>query len=359
MTRILLSTDAVGGVWRYSLELARGLALHGAEVVLAVLGPGPDAGQRREAEGIADLIVYPTGLPLDWTADSPVALDGSAFGLARLARQAQADSVQLHSPALMGSAFWSVPVIVAVHSCVATWWQAVCGGPLPSDLKWRAAATAHGLAAADVVIVPSMSFAKALRECYRLKRRIDIIPNGRRPLQGQGQRRLIALTVGRLWDEGKGVATLDAAAERLSAPVLAAGPITGPHGARIAYRHLQLRGTLSESELAREYASASVFVSVARYEPFGLAALEAAQSGCALVLSDIATFRELWDGVAVFVPPDQPVHLANAIQHLLDDPAECARRGARAQVRAERFDPMRMAAATWDMHSAVLKQEAN
>ena len=197
-------------------------------------------------KGIADLMVYPTGLPLDWTADSPVALDGSAVGLARLAWQLQADSVQLHSPALMGSAIWSVPVIVAVHSCVATWWQAVWGGPLPSDLKWRAAATAHGLAAADAVIVPSMSFAKALRDCYRLKRRINIIPNGRRPLQGQARRRLVALTVGRLWDEGKGVATLDAAAERLSAPVLAAGSITSPHGARIAYRHLQLRGTLSE-----------------------------------------------------------------------------------------------------------------
>ena len=117
MTRILLSTDAVGGVWRYSLELARGLALHGAEVVLAVLGPGPDAVQRREAEGIADLILYPTGLPLDWTADSPVALDGSALGLARLAWQAKADSVQLHSPALMGSAIWSVPVLsLCIHA---------------------------------------------------------------------------------------------------------------------------------------------------------------------------------------------------------------------------------------------------
>ena len=39
----------------------------------------------------------------------------------------------------------------------------------------------------------------------------------------------------------------------------------------------------------------------ALYEPFGLAVLEAAQAGCALVLSDIPTFRELWDGAALFV----------------------------------------------------------
>jgi glycosyltransferase involved in cell wall biosynthesis len=215
------------------------------------------------------------------------------------------------------------------------------------------------LAIADAVIAPSMSFATALRECYSLKRHINIIPNGRQPLQGQARRRPAVLTVGRLWDVGKGVAILDAAAERLSAPVYAAGPIAGPHGERIAYRHLQLRGTLNESELAKEYAGASIFVSAARYEPFGLAVLEAAQSGCALVLSDIPTFRELWDEVAVFVPPDQPIHLAEAIRRLLDDPAECARRGARAQVRAEQFDPKRMVAATWDTHRAMLIQRAN
>ena len=50
-------------------------------------------------------------------------------------------------------------------------------------------------------------------------------------------------------------------------------------------------------------ARTAVFVSPALYEPFGLAVLEAAQAGCALVLSDIPTFRELWDGVALFVAP--------------------------------------------------------
>ena len=138
----------------------------------------------------------------------------------------------------------------------------------------------------------------------------------------------------------------------------AAGPVASPHGARIACRHLHLRGTLNEAELAQAYAGAAVFVSAARYEPFGLAVLEAAQAGCALLLSDIPTFRELWDGAAVFVPSEDPRRLAKALQHLLDVPASCARLGVLAQAHATRFNPERMEAATWETHAALLAQEA-
>lgn len=363
MTRILLSTDAVGGVWRYSLELAQGLAARGIEVVLAVLGPEPDADQRQEANDIAGVRLHWTGLPLDWTAASPGALEQSARGLASLAWQVQADSVHLHSPALMGSVVWPVPVVVTAHSCVATWWQAVRGGPLPDDLQWRAEAMARGLAAADAVIAPSHSFAAAVRHCYRVRRRITVIHNGRSPKErtpspARARRQAIALTAGRLWDEGKGLATLDAAAGLVPHAVHAAGPVAGPHGARIACRHLHLRGTLNEAELARAYAGAAVFVSAARYEPFGLAVLEAAQAGCALLLSDIRTFRELWNGAAVFVPAEDPDRLADAMRHLLDTPASCAHFGAVAQARAARFAPHSMAAATWATHAALLAREA-
>lgn len=37
----------------------------------------------------------------------------------------------------------------------------------------------------------------------------------------------------------------------------------------------------------------------------GLSVLEAAQAGCALVLGDIDSLRELWDGAATFVPERQ------------------------------------------------------
>ena len=99
-----------------------------------------------------------------------------------------------------------------------------------------------------------------------------------------------------------------------------------------------LQGT---SSLANWYAKASVFASVSRYEPFGLAVLEAAQAGCALVLSDIPTFRELWDGAALFVPPEDPVALAEALRNTLqDDPSE---RGVQACQPAGRYRAAGMA----------------
>jgi glycosyltransferase involved in cell wall biosynthesis len=357
-TRVLLTTDAVGGVWRYSLELAHGFARRGAHVSLAVLGPDPTAAQRAEAAAIPNLTLHPTGQPLDWTAGTPAALDAAAEHVARLAAQAGVDTVQLHTPALMGSARWPAPVIAAAHSCVATWWRAVRQGPLPADLAWRAAAVARGLATADAVLVPSASFAAALRACYPLERDIHVIPNGRRMLNGSARRRAVALTVGRLWDEGKDIATLDAAAALMRQPVHAAGPLSGPNGAQSRFRHLHWLGTLDEAALAETYAGAAVFASVARYEPFGLAVLEAAQAGCALVLSDIPTFRELWDGAATFVPPGKPDILARTLDRLLGDPLSWRRLGALAEARARAFDPERMAAATWDLHAAVLSRKA-
>ena len=79
--------------------------------------------------------------------------------------------------------------------------------------------------------------------------------------------------------------------------------------------HVRLLGKLSESELARHYARAAIYCLPARYEPFGLSVLEAALSGCALVLGDIPSLRENWTGAAEFAPPDD----ASAFR--LDSPA--------------------------------------
>ena len=49
--KILMTADAVGGVWTYALDLAVGLAPRGVEVVLAVLGPAPSPRQRAAAAG--------------------------------------------------------------------------------------------------------------------------------------------------------------------------------------------------------------------------------------------------------------------------------------------------------------------
>ena len=341
---VLVTTDAVGGVWRYALTLAAGFAARGIGTVLAVMGPPPDGSQREECRKVAGLRLVVTGLPLDWTAKDPAALTHATDRLAALAALTGVSSVHLHAPALVGKVPWPVPVVAVAHSCVATWWEAVRGGPMPADFEWRTAMARDGLDAAAAVVAPSAAHAAALRRVYGTVG-VHVVHNGAAPALCMGIRRRAVLTAGRLWDEGKNVAALDRAAASLDAPVLAAGPTRGPNGAAAAFGHLRLLGALDAAALADQYAAAGVFASLARYEPFGLAVLEAAQAGCALVLSDIPTFRELWDGAALFVTlEDDPVP---TLRRALDDYGEL---GARVRTRAGRYGAAAMVDGTLAVH---------
>ncbi len=334
--RVMMTTDAVGGVWRYSMDLAHGLTRRGWSVRLAVLGPPPGPAQR--AEALAELVE--TGLQLDWTAESPAELERISASLAQVAQGS--DVALLHAPALLGDAAWPAPVATTVHSCVGTWWRAVRGGPLPPDLAWRAAATRAGLLRTGAVIAPTCALAAALQDIYGVTEP-TVVHNGRVPrLAPEVVGRRGVLTAGRLWDEGKGVACLDRVASRLGAPFAAAGSIRAPDGAGIVLRHLRLLGVLDEPAMAAAMAAARVFASAARYEPFGLAVLEAAQAGCALVLSDIPSFRELWDDAAVFVASGDEDGWVSALTAAHADPAL----GGAARARAARYTADAMVDAT-------------
>jgi glycosyltransferase involved in cell wall biosynthesis len=121
---------------------------------------------------------------------------------------------------------------------------------------------------------------------------------------------------------------------------------------------VQLLGNLNEAALAARYEEAAVFTSASLYEPFGLSVLEAAQAGCALVLSDIATFRELWEGAALFFRSRDAQSLAEACSVILGDDKACVRWGEAARLRARTFSLKRMAAETWDVHRLAVIQKA-
>ncbi|MDB5592760.1 glycosyltransferase family 4 protein [Enterovirga sp.] len=357
---VLLTADAVGGVWTYAAELARGLSARGARVTLAVLGPNPTPSDRAALDALQGVTVVETGLPLDWLAANAAEVRAAGRALAGLARDRGADLVHLNSPALAAEAPFDRPLVATCHSCVRTWWKAVRGdAPLDPDLAWRADLTGLGYAGADQLLAPSRSFAAATAAAYGLARPPVAVLNGHRPDTASREalpRDLPAtvLTAGRLWDEGKNVATFDRAAAALEGRMLAAGPTEGPNGARVELRHVQALGRLSADQLAAHLSARPVFVSPALYEPFGLAVLEAAEAGCALVLSDIPSFRELWDGAALFVPAEDDRRLAAALSGLLRDPGARNRLGAAARERARRFTADRMVEGTLDAYRDVL-----
>ena len=349
--RILLVTDAVGGVWVYSLELARALEPLGIETVLAVVGPSPRSEQLQRVGNIRTLH---TGLPLEWLDTDPTEIECAAKALALIASREGVDVVQTSSAALLAGGTFDQPCVAVQHSCVATWWNAVKGTSLPPDMEWRRSLVARGLAKADAIVAPTSAFATATEEAYSLDRPVLAVPNGRsteavRPLP-QGD---FVFAAGRLWDEGKNVRTLDRAAAQISIPFQAAGATAGPNRATVELNHLQAAGELSEERVRGLLAARPIFASAALYEPFGLSVLEAAQAGCALVLSDIPTHRELWDGVALFVDARDDHGFAEAISGLFGDRDERNRLGEAARDRARRYGPDEMARAMADIYERV------
>lgn len=353
--RVLMTVDAVGGIWTYALDLAGGLAGHGARVTLAVLGPAVDGARRGQAEA-RGLAVVDTGAVPEWLADGQAEVATAAAQVARLAREVGADLVHLNHPVLAGLAPLPCPAVGVAHSCVATWWAAVRGTPLPPDFAWRADLVGRGYRAVDALVAPSRSFAEATRRAYALPVSPRVVHNGRaapaRAAAGSLARALFS--AGRLWDEGKGIAVLDAAAAQLPCPVDLAGPLRGPNGAAVVVRHAQALGSLDEAAMAERFATRPIYAAPAFYEPFGLAVVEAAQAGCALLLGDIPTFRELWDGAASFVPPGDAGALAAAARALLDDPARRADLGRAAAARAARYGLDAMVGGTAAVHETVL-----
>jgi glycosyltransferase involved in cell wall biosynthesis len=352
--KLLMTADAVGGVWTYAADLAAALVGHGVETVIASLGPPPSPEQRAAVAALAGVTLIDTGLPLDWLAEDAATVRAAADAIRALARETDADLVHLNSPVLAAGGDYPAPVVAAVHGCVATWWQAAHGVELPADLAWHEAMMRDGLAAADAVVAPSQSYAATVARCYGLAHAPQVIHNGRAALAATDAAAAnSAFTAGRLWDRVKNTALLDRVAARV--PIRAAGPVTAPHGETVATRHLDLLGTLDAGALARELAARPVFVSAATFEPFGLAVLEAAQAGCPLVLADIDTFRELWSDAAIFVREEDDY--VAAIEALLADPADHAQWGERARARAARYTPAAMAAGFAALYAELLPAE--
>ncbi len=332
--RVLMTTDAVGGVWTYSLELAAGLAGKGVETSLVVLGPQPSVPQVAQAAAVPGLSLITPGLELEWRDRRKLGLEELRL-LRTLERAIGPDIVHVNGfrEAACG---WRAPVLLVAHSCVRSWWRA-CRGEEPPAADWDAylAGVQAGLVAADAVVAPTAAFLAELERLYGPLPRGRAIHNGRRPAVPAARRKPFVLAAGRLWDEAKDVAALAAVADELPWPVMVAGE-AGEKERQAGLVHL---GLLAEGEVLQRMAEAEIFAAPSRYEPFGLAVLEAASAGAALVLSDLPSFRELWDGAACFVPPGNREALVASLQRLIaDTPARHAMQAA-ARARARRYGP--------------------
>jgi glycosyltransferase involved in cell wall biosynthesis len=352
-----MTADAIGGVWSYAVGLCR--SLPETRFVLATMGPPPRQAQRDGILKLENVTLVESDYRLEWMADGVIDLTESRDWLINLTQRHDVDVVHVNGYA-HARLDTDCPVVLVAHSDVLSWWEAVRKSAAPPEWAEYRRQVMTGLAAAARIVAPTAAVLGDIERHYgALASKGVVISNGVDPAAFPAlDKRPVVLAAGRLWDSAKNLAALDAAAPGLAWPVEIAGELEHPDGGFATYANLRPLGRLTPAEMARRLGSAGIFAAPARYEPFGLAILEAAAAGCALVLGDISSLRENWDGAALFVDPEDSPSLHGAIHALISSPEERNRLAAAARCRTRRFTMDRMAQAYAALYQDMMRTSA-
>jgi glycogen(starch) synthase len=355
--KILMTVDPIGGVWTYSLELARALEPHGIEITLASMGGRVTREQYEQVVTRKNVRLFESAYRTEWMDDPWEHVDCASHWLLQVAERVCPDLVHLNGYC-HAALPWDTPVLIVAHSCVFSWWRAVKGDDAPVRYDEYRARVSAGLAAADLIVTPSAAIRDAVSLHYGAKGKWVVIRNGRDPrLFGPVEKLPLIFGCGRIWDEAKNFQLIDRAAPEVEWRIAVAGDCRHPNGSTVVLNNVCCLGKLSARDMAEQFARAAIFVSPARYEPFGLSALEAALSGCALLLGDIPSLREIWKDAAVFVSTDDANALWRALSCLIANPELRENFGSRARARALQFSPQRMAQEYVSAYRACLGRE--
>jgi glycosyltransferase involved in cell wall biosynthesis len=321
-----MTADTVGGVWTYALDLAR--EMPDVEVSLATMGKPLSPDQWADASAIPNLEVFESSYKLEWMDEPWHDVRASGRWLMTLEAAIRPDVVHLNG-LCHGALPFEAPKLVVMHSCVLSWWEAVKGEMAPASWDRYAEEVRHGIMGANVLAAPTHAMMIATERLYGKPSATKVIPNGRRGIEPKAKESFV-FAAGRMWDEAKNLRALEAVRDRLSWPLFVAGD-----GSDL--------GRLDAEGMREWLGRASIYAFPAKYEPFGLSVLEAALAGCALVLGDIPSLRENWEGRAIFVHPDDEDGLAQAVERLIADPLLRERMGRCAREHAQSFSTARCA----------------
>ncbi|WP_051286306.1 glycosyltransferase family 4 protein [Salinimicrobium terrae] len=356
--KVLMTTDTVGGVWVYSLELCRALAQYDVHVHLVALGGWPSPAQQVEAEKIPNVTCYKSDYKLEWMEDPWEDVEQSRKWINSIYQTAQPDLVHFNNYAHVEEE-WTAPVITVFHSCVRTWWQAVKGKNAPEDWDRYSQIVKESLEESHIVVAPTKAILKSAQDAHLFTSETMVIHNGRiLPSEVTKPQEKFILCLGRMWDEAKNLSLLSNIAERLPWPVYVAGDAVNPNtGKECSLKNVKFLGKLSPEEVQEWMQRASIFVSPTRYEPFGLAILEAAGNGCALVLSELETLKELWHDAALFFDPKDEAEAEKTIAHLLESSQFLEELSGKARARAGEYSAEKMGTAYYDLYREILEKE--
>ncbi len=295
---VLVTADSLSSSWTYTRELVTGLVTRGVRVTLVSFGEIPLPEQTSWMDHLHGLDYRPTAFHLEWMQDAEADLQESSAFLTALVRELQPDILHLNQ-FCYGNLPCDVPRIVMAHGDLITWSHAVHNHAPRAErsLTWYRNTVLSGLAAADAVVAPSVWMLDRISAHYGRPQRGEVIYPGRNPIffNPYVSKDDCVLAVGRMVDTGKQVFLLTQRPH--SVPVCIVGaehtvpmpriPIRADVKVATDQTSVAIRGPQTEAQLRALYSRASIYAATARYEPLGMATLEAAFSRCAIVANDI------------------------------------------------------------------------
>jgi glycogen synthase len=300
-------------------------------------------------QNLPGLDYRPTEYRLEWMEIAERDIEESKRYLELLIAEVKPDVLHF-SQYCYGDLATNIPKVVVAHSDIVSWWTAVHGCE-PEDAPWMRKyreTVSRGLSGADLVVAPSRWMLDQVSKFYLRPSAEQVICNGRTPslFDAGAEKGDSVLSVGRVWDPAKNVSLLmqDEQQARISVVGWEREPGREDRQRSVqAPSNVSLLGPKSQTELRKMYAEAGIYAATSRYEPFGLAPLEAALSSCALVLNDNPVFHELWNDVGIFFNKDDAEDCAKRIDELRRKPelrANCATRAY--NTACEKFTASRM-----------------
>lgn len=356
--RILLTTDTMGGVWTFTKELTTELLQRGNAVALVSLGGQPS--HEQQAWCAAQRRLYGSSfqftaanVPLEWTEKNEFMFTQGAGVLLHVARQFRPDLLHANQ-FCFGALSLDIPKLVTAHTELLSW-AAACrprGLERSRWLRQYQSLVTNGLRSCDAIASPTRWMGLELARHYSDLPPTYIVRHGRSLDPPENRlRTLQAVTAGRLWDEAKNIEILRTVNSPI--PIYVAGQRSC--GNSVAPRQLGrsiLLGSLPESSLLTLLARSSIYIATSIYEPFGMAPLEAALCGCAVLANDIESLREVWGDAALYF--DGPRSLSTLLHELNRDEQRLVDARQRSHARAGELTAHRMADGYEALYSALL-----
>lgn len=355
---ILMTTDTVGGVWSYSVELCKALQLFNVHFYLITTGALMQPAQKQELENLENVTVYETDFLLEWMDDPWQNIDASAAWLLRLEQELAPDLIHINGYAY-SSLPWKAPVMVVAHSDVFSWWLSVKDTYPPAKWNQYYERVRNGLQHANCIIAPSSTMMKYIRDIYAIATYGQVIYNARSAVTFSPSKKLSCIfSMGRIWDEAKNIQLLIEAAPLIRYPIKLAGDNSfAGNNVDTDKTNITYLGKLPIHEIAAQLSEASIYVLPARYEPFGLSVLEAALSGCALVLGAIGSLQEIWGDAAIYTDTCDAHALAGTVNFLMENNTVRIQYARKAVERAMKYTTPVMAKSYMQVYGRMLQEK--